>query len=710
MMWARGIVLSVLLLGSSALFAHMMYRWVRFLRMGKVMPVKLSLAERLRSFMLNYFGQGRVIREPAGLAHFFFFWGFWIVQIETVEYMIRAFNWKFHWTWFDLVSEPMYNAALFAQDTIGFALIAAVTFAVIRRFVVSPQHVTVTLDGAIILGLETSLIITKYIANGAEIALKAPEALGHNPAWTPLAFAFSQLLGGPGGSLEADALIGPQGTWILHNIGFWCHLGTVAFFLGYIPFGKHMHIIGAAFNVMLRKMEPKGALYPLSFDDEEAEKFGANEIEDLSWKQLLDTYACTECARCQHYCPAYNTGKPLNPMMIIRNVKKHLQEKGEWTLDGKGPEDMATPGHDYNTYSFLEGDVEQTPFPSLLGNVITAEELWACTTCGACVGNCPVFIEHVDTIIDMRRYLVLTEADTTPELTRTFKNMEGSSNPWGISASFRGDWAENLDIPLLKELPTPPEYLFFVGCAGSFDDRQKRVTRSFAKILKEAGVSFGILGGEEKCTGDSARRSGNEYLYQEMAQANIDVLTKYKVTKIITTCPHCFHTIGKEYPQLGGNYEVLHHTELLADLLRTGKIKMRSTGTSSRITYHDSCYIGRWAGIFDAPRDILNAVPGAQPQEMTLNKTQSFCCGAGGARMWMEEDLGQRINVARADQALETKPDVVAVACPFCMTMFDGGLKQRGAEQVKLMDLAEIVEAQMTFTEPEEEAAPPEPS
>jgi Fe-S oxidoreductase len=306
------------------------------------------------------------------------------------------------------------------------------------------------------------------------------------------------------------------------------------------------------------------------------------------------------------------------------------------------------------------------------------------------VANCPVFIEHVDSIVDMRRYLALMEADFSPEVSRTFRNMENNSNPWGISSSYRADWAEGLDIPLMSELGEAPEYLFWVGCAGSFDERQKKVTKSFAKILKEAGVSFAILGPEEACTGDPARRIGNEYLYWMLATQNIETLNGYGVTKIVTTCPHCFHTIGKEYPQLGGNYEIVHHSSFLADLLDTGLIKV-ARSARQKITYHDSCYIGRWNDSYDNPRKVLDSIPGVERQEMELNKRQSFCCGAGGGRMWMEEDLGKRINVERTDQALATEPDAIAVNCPFCLTMFDDGLKHREAGRVRLVDLAELV-------------------
>ena len=455
-----------------------------------------------------------------------------------------------------------------------------------------------------------------------------------------------------------------------HHLSYAVHILIVGAFGNYVPMGKHLHLIGAMPNVFFRKLEPDGSLYPIDLEDEEAESFGVGRVEELSWKQLLDTYACTECGRCQHYCPAYNTGKPLNPMMIIHKIKDQIRVKGEHSL---------REGND---------DADEV-IPMLTGSVITREELWSCTTCGACVANCPVFIEHVDTIVDMRRYLALTEADMPIEVSRTFRNMENNSNPWGISSSYRSDWADGLDIPLMGDLEEKPDYLFWVGCAGSFDDRQKKVSRAFAKIMREADVSFAILGNEEGCTGDPARRIGNEYLYWMLATANIEVLNSYEVTKIVTTCPHCFHTIGKEYPQLGGHYEVVHHTELLNELIADGRIKMRGTG-HMKVTYHDSCYANRWVGEYDNARDALSSVPGIELVEMDLNKKQSFCCGAGGGRMWMEEHIGKRVNIERTDQALAVKPDAIAVACPFCMTMFDDGLKNRDSD-IPLMDLAEIV-------------------
>ncbi len=686
----RGIVLGIMLLVAFGLFSHTAFWLFRYVTMGRKQDLPVSLGERVQSFLTYVLGQRRVIMEPAGVLHFFIFWGFLVLQLETIEYFIRGFYWKFHFSMF--VGEPLYNAMLFAQDAIALAILVAISIAAFRRFLLRPQHAVVSMDAAVILLLIGGLMVTKFVANGAEIAMMPAAELGHNPFFTPTAHAISFLMGGPGKA------IGSGLAWGVYHTGYWLHIGIVLFFLNYIPFGKHLHLLGAMPNVFFRKLEPRGALYKLDIEaiTEQAEKdgvdpkYGASEVEELTWKQLLDTYACTECGRCQKYCPAYNSGKPLNPMMIIHNIKEHLREKGEVALqEGKGLMSMIGGESPISTYAFEGGDM-----PSLVGGVVTAEELWACTTCGACVGNCPVFIEHVDTIVDMRRYLALTEGSLSPEVARTFRNIESNANPWGISASYRADWTEGLDIPLMRDVKEMPEYLFFVGCAGSFDDRQKKVTQSLAKVLKAADVSFAILGGEEKCTGDPARRIGEEYLFQQMAEANIEVLNKYGVTKVITACPHCFHTIGKEYPPFGGNYEVLHHSEVLAELVRTGRIALNGE-MSGRIVYHDSCYLGRWNDIYDPPRDIVDAIPGSQRVEMELNRRQSFCCGAGGGRMWMEEDLGQRINIARADQAIETEPDIVTVGCPFCMTMIDDGLKHRGADDVKIVDVAELIAANM---------------
>ena len=673
----RGLTLAIVLV-MFALAARIVFWLLKYVSRGEGDLVLDQIGERIRGFLVNVIGQKRVIMEPAGILHLFVFWGFLVLQIETIEYLIRGAFFNFHFS--AIFGQTIYNGLLFSQDIMAGLILVALTLLGIRRFILKPKHVVVSYDALIILLLIGGLMVTKFIANGAEIAftvtnlsqVTGPEdfaALGHDPRWTPIALLHAKVIRALGG------VPGAQNMYWFHHIAYAVHILIVGFFATYIPRGKHLHLIGAMPNIFFRKLEPKGSLYPLDMEDEEAEWFGVKRVEELHWKQLLDTYACTECGRCEHYCPAYNTGKPLNPMMIIHKVKDQLKAKGEYDRDHKGQ----------------GSDME---FGPLTGGLITNEELWSCTTCGACVANCPVFIEHVDTIMDMRRYLALTEAAFSPEVGRTFKNMSSNSNPWGISSSYRADWASEMRIPLLKELDHAPDYLFWVGCAGSFDDRQKKVSKAFARVMRSAGISFAILGNEEGCTGDPARRIGNEYLYHELATKNVETLNRYKVTKIVTTCPHCFHTIGKEYPQLGGHYEVIHHTELLNELIAEERILLKDTG-HMKVTYHDSCYANRWADEYDNARLALEAVPGIELVEMDLNRKQSFCCGAGGGRMWMEEHVGKRVNIERTDQALATTADAIAVACPFCLTMFDDGLKNRDAGQMPLLDLAEIVDNNM---------------
>lgn len=758
----RAVVMAALVLVGFALAGRTVYWLLRYVGWGKGEIEASDLPRRVKDFLVYVIGQRRVIAEPAGLLHLFIFWGFLILQLETIEYMIRgiqpgladALGWvdgtvlawftdvlpaavawipalfqslipslehQFHFSAY--IGLSGYNALLFLQDLFGLLVLGAIAIAGIRRFVIRPKHSVLSVDGAIILGLIGALMVTKFLANGAEVAYissqffdskqgalaflagtglsaetiaAATKAVGHTPGWTPVANWVATLGVDLGLDRSVFAMSGPEKdaalSWIywVHHTTYWLHISIVVAFANYIPFGKHLHLIGAMPNIFFKKHEPKGSLQTpdVDFENYAGEKVGAERVEDLDWKQLLDSYACTECARCEHYCPAYNTGKPLNPFMIIHKIKDQLRERGEKVVrDGRDPDELE--------------------MPRLTGEVITKEELWACTTCGACVEACPVFIEHVDSIVDMRRYLATMEADFSQEVGRTFRNLEQNMNPWGISQSFRADWANELDVPLMSELPEPPDYLFWVGCAGSFDDRQKNVTKAFTKILKAADVSFAILGPEETCTGDPARRIGNEYLYWMLAKQNVDTLNDYGVTKIVTTCPHCFHTIGKEYPQLGGDYEVVHHTEFLSDLLDRGALDVESVGTMD-VTFHDSCYIGRWDDSYENPRNVLRSVPGVNLQEMQLNREQSFCCGAGGGRMWMEEDIGKRVNVERTDQALETDPDAIAVNCPFCMTMFNDGLKSRDAENVPLKDLAEVVAENLEREHPVEPATEPD--
>jgi len=456
------------------------------------------------------------------------------------------------------------------------------------------------------------------------------------------------------------------------NIFWWVHILLVLGFLNYLPFSKHLHIISSIPNVYLAKLSSRGSIRALNLQDETLTKFGASDIEDLSWKQLLDGYTCTECGRCTAACPAAITGKPLSPKKIIVDIRRRLLEKAAAGIKSEAQVD--------------------TGKQLLLGGFITEDEVWACTTCMACLVECPVQIEHLDSIIDMRRYLVLSESNFPKELQPTFQNLERNFTPWGFSHSSRADWAQDLKIPLMSEKPDA-KVLFWVGCAGAYDERYKKVSRSFARLMQIAGVDFAILGTEEKCTGDPARRAGNEYLAQMLMAENIATFNKYGVKKIVTACPHCFNILKNEYPQLSGcHYNVFHHSEFLLGLVESGKIKLTKEGRS-KIVYHDSCYLGRYNQIYEGPRRSIKLVPGsALLPDMKRSADKGFCCGAGGARMFMEEKTGKRVNIERTEEALSLNPDVIGTACPFCMTMLTDGIKERdGSGRVQVKDIAELI-------------------
>jgi Fe-S oxidoreductase len=468
-----------------------------------------------------------------------------------------------------------------------------------------------------------------------------------------------------------------------------------------------MHIITTPANHFLQSFKPTGYIEPIR-DFENAEAFGVGKLEEFTWKQIFDSDACTRCGRCQDGCPAYLTGKPLSPKKVVQDIKTHWLEKCPDTALAMVAAKLPAPLRNAITAKLpvvpAEGEApaEEATGKALVGEVVDLHELWACTNCMYCMEHCSASIEHVPKIIDMRRYKVLTEADFAPELQLTCRNMENNSNPWGVGAHLRGDWAKELGIKTLAEDPNV-EYLFYVGCSGSFDDRGKKISVAFAKILQEAGVSFGILGTEEGCCGDSAMRSGNEYLFQSLAQANIDVMNGYGVKKIIAICPHGYNALKKDYPNFGGNFEVYHHTEIIANLIATGKIKLPEP-LKGTFVYHDSCFLGRYNHIYDQPRQILKAIRGINVVEMERNLDKSFCCGAGGARMWMEEDIGERINNARTKQAIAVNADMIAVGCPFCLTMMSDGIKDNHKEEtMQAWDLAELVVKAMG----KEEVKPP---
>jgi Fe-S oxidoreductase len=510
---------------------------------------------------------------------------------------------------------------------------------------------------------------------------------------------------------KAFAGVEPASAKAMHAWTWWIHTFIALGFIAYIPYSRLMHIITTPANHFMATLKPVGHLEPIA-DFENAESFGVGTLEEFTQKQIFDSDACTRCGRCQDGCPAYLTGKHLSPKKLVQDIKTYWLEKAPAAVAAKNAAGEDKFAHWGGKLDMIIGFAKQKmggegatepAERALVGEVVDLHELWDCTNCMYCMENCSSSIEHVPKIVGMRQYKVLMEADFAPELQLTYRNMENNSNPWGVGSHLRADWAKELGVKTLAE-DADVEYLFYVGCAGSFDDRGKKVTVAFAKILQAAGVRFGILGTEESCCGDSAMRGGNEYLYQTLAQANIEVMKAYGVKKVIATCPHGYNALKKDYPNFDGNFEVYHHTEIIADLIAQGKIKLQKP-VEGAFTYHDSCFLGRYNNVYEQPRKILAAVPGAKTVEMARNYGKSFCCGAGGARMWMEEH-GDRINDARAKQAIDVKADTIAVGCPFCLTMMSDGIKFHGREEdMKALDLAEIVWKAMGL---EEEPAPVE--
>jgi Fe-S oxidoreductase len=494
-----------------------------------------------------------------------------------------------------------------------------------------------------------------FCVEGLRIARTQPDWV----AWSPVGWLFSQVFSGLS---DANQIL-------LHRLFWRLHLFLVLAFIAFIPYSRMLHIVTGPANVYMRSLSPKGELPPIR-DFETAETFGASKVEELSRKQLFDLDACTRCGRCLDHCPGAVSGKPLAPKKNWDTLRVHLEEKAALKRKGVDP--------------YGEGQTK------LIGDGVSEDVIWSCTTCLACAMVCPVFIPCVDKFVEMRRYLVLMESNFPQEVQLVFRNMENNSNPWGVGSGLRADWAKGLEVKTMAE-DSEVDLLFFVGCAGSFDDRNKKVATSLVKILKASGVKFSILGTEEGCCGDSARRIGNEYLYQTLVQTNIEVFKSYGVKKIMTICPHCFNTLKNEYPQFGGQYEVMHYTHFVADALGSGRLKLTKP-LEKVITYHDSCYLGRANEVYEEPRRIIRAIPGLKLVEMERNHIRSFCCGAGGGRMWMEEKLGTRINQLRTEQALQTKANWVGTACPYCLTMLGDGIKEKGLEEtMAAWDLSELV-------------------
>ena len=639
-----------------------------------------NLALRIKSVILNVLLQKKNFQEPLrGIMHAFIFYGFIIYTVHTTNQIVAGvfgywmnIDQLYTFSLVGLINEHLNHAYEFMVQGVSFLVLLGLGFFAWRRWIAQAKGLDVhSPASAIVIGMIGTLMISTLLGEGAK-AISDNYAQQSNQSFIAAGI----------GSMWQNMGVDGERANLVYQIMWWMHILTVFTFMFYVPTSKHGHLIYAPMNYFFVTDTPKGQLSKLNLEDENA-LWGANKVQDFPWPSLMDGLSCIECGRCQVQCPANRTGKVLNPKAIIVELKHALMDQmpqvAEARKAGKTAEEIMG----------LETNVIGDKY-------ISEEAIWGCTTCYACVEACPVGNNQVNAIVEMRRHLVLAESKFPAELQGAFTNMENNSNPWGVGAHTRADWAADLGVKTMAE-DANVDILYWVGCAGAFDERSKSTARSFVKIMQKANVNFGILGTEENCSGDSARRGGNEYLYQTLAQSNVDTMNKYNVKKVVTACPHCYNTIKNEYPQFGGNFEVIHHSEYIKNLIDEKKINIDLTAedTKEKVTYHDPCYLGRYNDGYENPRAVVNAVSGNDPIEAVDHHSKSLCCGAGGAQMWMEEH-GDRVNDKRTGQLLDTGASTIAVSCPFCMTMVTDGVKAAGKiEDVKVKDIAELVAAKI---------------
>ena len=655
----ENIIFTIIFTAAILAFLYSFIRLTRIILLGKNDDrLKGTFLKRFNTMIYYAFFQKRVISTGYGWNHLVIFWGFIILVFANVEFIFSglfpgiSYRTLLPYAWIEYVYTVF--------DIGSIVVLASITLAMIRRIIIRPKHIeAMSRDAFIILGLISGLMVAYFGMQGSEIALGKITGSVFMPASGIIGSLFS---GMDSGTVK-----------ILYHSFWWLHAVIFLSFLNYLPHSKHMHILAAIPNCYCRSFEFVTTVPREKF---RAGKLnGVSAFDQFSWKDLLDFAACTECGRCNKNCPATITNKTLNPRIMIHQGKENMLANGMKFLNGNKTEGI-TP-----LIIFGEGEAS-----------VNEKILWDCTTCGACMENCPVFIEHVPKIIKMRRHFVQNKAKFPEELVVFFEAIEQRSNPWGIAPSDRGKWANDLNIPSYTK-DGNYEYLLYAGCAGSFDSRIKKVSTAVARLLKAANVSFAVLGQDELCCGDSLRRLGNEYIFEKMAARNVEKFNGLGVKKIITLCPHCFSTLKNDYAQYGLNAEVLHHTELLNTLMDSGSLKLTGkTDNSKRIVFHDSCYLGRYNNIYKEPRELIEKATGKKAIELDRKYEKSFCCGAGGGRMWMEEEPDKRININRTKEALDKNPDQIAVACPYCLTMFVDGVKDmKVLESVQVMDVAEIL-------------------
>lgn len=666
------------------LFITLVKTRYEFIKLGKKAEWNNTTKERIDAVLVNVFGQKKLMKDKkSGIIHVMLFYGFLLVQLGAIDLI-----WKGLATGSHIPLGPLYPIFTFFQEIVVLMIIIAVVWAFHRRYVEKLVRLKRNFKSGLVLIFIGGLMISKLLAKGMEIIW-----LEKSISWAePVAASIATIAGG----------LGSTAAGVLFFIFWWSHLLFLLTFLVYIPQSKHAHLIAGPANVYLGRTHKVGQLASINFENEEQEVFGVNKIEDFNQKQLLDLYSCVECGRCTNVCPAAGTGKLLSPMDLIVKLRDHLTEKGAVVTSQK----PWLPAFAFNNTKAnqlaMQGVGGQEAAAgydvSMIGDVITEEEIWACTTCRNCEDQCPVMNEHVDKIIDMRRYLVLTEGKLDADAQRAITNIERQGNPWGINRKERENWKEmreDIHVPTVKEMEKAGEeieFLFFVGSMGAYDNRSQKVAQSFARVMNEAGIKFAILGNKEKNSGDTPRRIGNEFLFQELVTSNIELFQKHNVKKIVTIDPHAYNTFKNEYPEFGLEAEVYHHTELLAKWIEEGKLKPQYE-VNETVTFHDSCYLGRYNEVYEAPRNVLRAIPGVKLVEMERNRADGMCCGAGGGLMWMEEHAGTRVNVARTEQALEVNPTVISSGCPYCLTMLSDGTKAKEVdEKIQTLDIVEILE------------------
>ena len=657
-------VVPVLLVWGAFAFADRVKNWERGTPDRRRTTPK-NIKRRLADFRAGAYMRTLLRDSAAGLMHSMIYFGFLgLLGVTTALEVDHQLPPKLKF-----LHGRTYMGYSFFGDLAGLVFVGGIIWAIARRYIQRPYRIRIKTkpEHALILGVFLLIGLSGFVTEGVRISQFNEPSF---EKWSFIGYPVSKLFTG----MSAHSLdLWHQISWGVHVVGF------IAF-LAILPITMLRHMFTSPLNMYLRdRQRPKGAMRAMpNLSETSLETFGAAVVEDFTWKQLLDTDACTMCGRCTSVCPAHATGKPLDPREIVLKIGEVMAATAAHTATGQ----VSPPIGTVSEIKITSNSVFER---------ITAEEIWACTTCRACDEICPVNIEILDKILDMRRYLSLMESNFPAELGNAYRAMENQGNPWGMNQGERGDWAKGLDVTIVDPgEPFTAEYLYWVGCAGSFDDKNKKVTQAMAKLLRRAGISVAILGPSEMCTGDSARRSGNEYLFQMLAMPNIEMLDGMGVKKIITQCPHCFNTLKNEYPQLGGNYELIHHTQLLESLIESGKLDVSQATLEERITYHDSCYLGRHNDVYLAPRKVVASINGIEVVYMPRNGTTGMCCGAGGARMWMEETIGTKVNDERALEAISTGASRVATACPFCYIMLDDGVKAAGVEedQVRVADVS----------------------